>query len=98
MWFDDVDLCKEAWTKGYKVVYNPSVECVDYVSQTFKNLSSIQKQEWFTDSMAKYFRKWEGGAWIIIAVLRPFALSITWFLFKCKMQISKCKIILKSAI
>ncbi len=58
IWFEDVDLCREAWTNGYKVVYNPSVECVDYVGQTFRNISSAQKRKWFIASMIKYFIKW----------------------------------------
>lgn len=59
IWFEDVDLCREAWIKGYKVVYNPSVECVDYVGQTFKRLSFFKKQRWFAASMFKYFYKWK---------------------------------------
>lgn len=58
IWFEDVDLCREAWTNGYKVVYNPSVESVDYVGQTFRNISSMQKRKWFMASMIKYFIKW----------------------------------------
>lgn len=59
IWFEDVDLCREAWTRGYKVVYNPSVECVDYVGQTFRRLSFFKKQWWFVSSMLKYFFKWK---------------------------------------
>ena len=82
IWFDDADLCREAWTNGYKVVYNPSVECIDYVGQTFRNIPSVQKQKWFTESMVKYFRKWEGWKWVIVAVLRPIAIFITWIFTK----------------
>jgi len=85
IWFEDVDLCREAWTNGYKVVYNPSVECVDYVSQTFKNLPSLQKQKWFTESTVKYFKKWH-PVWqvFIIKCLRPFALLFTWLANICQ--------------
>lgn len=58
IWFEDVDLCREALTNGYKVVYNPDVESVDYVGQTFRNISRIKKQKWFITSMLKYFLKW----------------------------------------
>lgn len=85
IWFDDADLCKEAWTNGYKVVYNPLVESVDYVGQTFRNIPSVQKQKWFTDSMVKYFKKWH-PAWqtFIIICLRPFAILFTWLANICR--------------
>ncbi|MBI5254496.1 glycosyltransferase, partial [Candidatus Falkowbacteria bacterium] len=58
IWFEDVDLCREAWTRGYKVVYNPFVESIDYVNQTFRHISFLQKRKWFMASMIKYFIKW----------------------------------------
>lgn len=81
IWFEDVDLCHEAWTRGYEVIYNPAVECVDYFGQTFRHTPSIQKQKWFTESMVKYFRKWEGWKWLIIALLRPIAIILAWIGF-----------------
>ena len=43
IWFER-GFVPRAWTKGYKVVYNPSVECVDYVGQTFRNISRIKNK------------------------------------------------------
>lgn len=79
IWFEDVDICREAWRNGYKVVYTPIISCIDYIGQTFKRLPSLQKQKWFTDSMVKYFRKWESWyKWIVIVVLRPVAIWLVW--------------------
>ena len=36
IWFEDVDLCREAKQLGYKVIYNPVISCVDLVGQSFK--------------------------------------------------------------
>ena len=72
IWFEDVNTCREAKRLGYKVIYTPIISCVDYVGQTFKNLSTVQKQKWFTDSMLKYFKKWQPWyQWLIILILRP---------------------------
>lgn len=80
IWFEDVDVCREAKRLGYKVIYTPIISCVDYVGQTFKNLPSVQKQKWFTDSLVKYFKKWEPWyKWMTIAMLRPVAILMVWF-------------------
>jgi len=81
IWFEEVDYCKEALKAGFKVMYNPKVKCVDYVGQSFKQVMSYKKQQMFTDSMVKYFKKWHAG-WQsnIISLLRPVGLAITYFL------------------
>ena len=79
IWFEDIDICREAWRLGWKVVYTPITSCVDYIGQTFKKLSDLQKQEWFTNSMVKYFQKWEPWyKWIIIMTLRPVGIGMVW--------------------
>lgn len=85
IWFEDVDICREAWRNGYKVMYTPIISCVDYVGQTFKRLPSLQKQKWFTASMAKYFQKWEPWyKWMVILILRPVAIGLVWLETKIK--------------
>lgn len=79
IWFEDVDICREAKRLGYKVIYTPVVSCVDYVGQTFKKLPNVQKQKWFTQSMVTYFKKWEPWyTWIWIAAARPIGISLVW--------------------
>lgn len=58
IWFEDVDLCREARQRGWKVVYIPIISCVDYVGQSFKKMPLWRKQAHFFASMAKYFWKW----------------------------------------
>lgn len=72
IWFEDVDICREAKKLGYKVIYSPTISCVDKVGQTFKKQSIRKKQRWFTESMVKYFKKWEPWyKWVVILILRP---------------------------
>lgn len=58
IWFEDVDLCREAKRLGYKVVYQPAWECIDYGGESFKKRNFIWKQFQFIRSMIKYFQKW----------------------------------------
>jgi len=79
IWFEDVDICREAYRLGYTVMYTPIISCVDYVGQTFKRQPTMQKQKWFTESMLTYFKKWHPWyVWMWIALLRPVALGVTW--------------------
>jgi len=79
IWFEDVDTCREVKKLGYKVMYVPSITCTDYVGQTFKRLPSVQKQKWFTESMVKYFKKWEPWyKWIPLVIARPVGIALTW--------------------
>ncbi len=79
IWFEDVDICREAKRLGYQVFYTPVITCVDYVGQTFRRLPNLQKQKWFTASMVKYFKKWEPYyVWMLIAALRPMAILLVW--------------------
>lgn len=59
IWFEDVDLCREAQRLDYKVIYNPVISCVDLVGQSFKKRSVFWKQWQFFRSAWRYFRKWD---------------------------------------
>lgn len=72
IWFEDVDICQEVRKMDYKIIYTPIISCIDLVGQTFKKQKSSKKQRWFTESMLKYFKKWEPWyKWIFIAAFRP---------------------------
>ncbi|OGH86241.1 MAG: hypothetical protein A2469_04295 [Candidatus Magasanikbacteria bacterium RIFOXYC2_FULL_40_16] len=58
IWFEDVDLCREAKKNGYKVMYTPIAVCVDYAGDSFKKRGTWWKQKQYITSMAKYFTKW----------------------------------------
>ena len=58
IWFEDVDLCREAKRLGYRVVYQPAFECVDYGGESFAKRNVLWKQWQFLRSMIRYFLKW----------------------------------------
>ncbi len=79
IWYEDVDLCREAKKYGYRVVYTPIISCVDYVGQSFKKRTTLWKQKQFTKSMLTYFQKWHTWyVWIWIALLRPVGIAMAW--------------------
>lgn len=59
IWFEEVDYCRQARQAGFKVMYAPTVKCVDYVGQSFKQIKRGRAQKYFRDSMLKYFKKWQ---------------------------------------
>lgn len=58
IWFEEVDYCKQVKNAGWKIMYTPEVEAIDYVGQSFSQVKRGEKQKYFRDSMLKYFQKW----------------------------------------
>jgi len=71
IWFEEVDFCRTVYKLGGEVWYFPDATCVDYVGQSFKQVKRGQTQKYFSDSMIKYFQKWESKVSTSI-------LSLTW--------------------
>lgn len=59
LWFEEVDYCRRVREAGGEIWYVPTVECIDLLGQSFKQLGSLIKQKYFRDSMLKYFKKWQ---------------------------------------
>lgn len=79
IWFEEVDFCKRARAAGWKIMYTPAAQCVDYVGQSFKQMRIYPKQKMFTRSMIRYFRKHRPWyEWLGLALLRPFGLTAAW--------------------
>lgn len=79
IWFEDVDICREVWCMGRRVVYTPVISVVDFVGQSFNQRPSVWKQRQFTKSMLQYVQKWEPWyKWIWIGLLRPVGIVIVW--------------------
>jgi GT2 family glycosyltransferase len=75
IWFEDVDLCREAWARGFEVWYTPIVSCVDIGGKSFAKQKFLWKQKQLLKSMLSYFLKWEPWyAWMPIAAVAPFVL------------------------
>lgn len=58
IWFEEVDYCKRVKNNGGEVWYTPAAMCLDYVGQSFSQVSGGKRQKYFRDSMLKYFKKW----------------------------------------
>lgn len=59
VWFEEVDFCRETYRLGGEVWYAPAARCVDHVGASFRQLPLGTSQAYFSDSMIKYFAKWE---------------------------------------
>lgn len=93
IWFEEVDFCRQVKQAGYKVMYTPVVECIDYVGKSFSQVQRYKTQMMFTDSMLKYFKKWHLGwqsAWI--QMIRPIGLASAWVAEKIGMKRNEGKI------
>jgi len=78
IWYEDVDICREARRLGYRVVHTPVISCVDHFGQSFKKRETLWKQKQFTRSMLVYFQKWEPWwKWMWIALFRPIGIALT---------------------
>lgn len=79
IWYEEVDVCREAKRLGYKVMYTPIITAVDYIGQSFKQKTTLWKQKQFTQSMLTYFQKWDPWwKWIWIWVTRPVGIVLGW--------------------
>jgi GT2 family glycosyltransferase len=58
VWLEDVDYCRQMKELGEEVWYSPDFKCLDYIGQSFKQMSVFKTQKIFRDSMLKYFLKW----------------------------------------
>ena len=79
LWFEEVDFCRQVQKNNQEVWYTPNAKCLDYVGQSFKQISSLKKQKIFKNSMLKYFKKWHPvWQYYILKTAWPIGLSITW--------------------
>ena len=85
VWFEEVDYCQQVKKSGWQVMYNPAVKCIDYVGASFGQLKTFEKQKMFTESLLKYFKKWQPG-WQsrLLFCLRPIGLVAAWLVDKIK--------------
>ncbi len=85
IWFEEVDYCKQAISKGWKVRYTPDLQAVDFVGRSFGQVTRLWAQIQFTRSMVQYFEKWHSPlqAWII-RIARLLGISFNWSVDKLR--------------
>lgn len=59
IWFEDVDICREAWKHGFTVTYTPAVACKDAIGQSFKQRDRSWRFRQYAESLSRYLKKWE---------------------------------------
>jgi hypothetical protein len=56
LWWEDVDLCKNAKEKGMTIMYNPDTSVIHYEGKSFEQVPSPAKQRRFIKGMLRYFK------------------------------------------
>ncbi|NDD57848.1 MAG: glycosyltransferase family 2 protein [Chlamydiae bacterium] len=56
--YEDVDLCKTMASLGLRVLYNPSLMCIDFFSRSFLEQSNAWKYLQLCKSLKTYIKKW----------------------------------------
>ncbi len=74
VWFEEVDYCRQVATNGWSVMYTPTVTCTDLVGKSFSQLPRGRSQQFFQDSMLKYFAKWH-PAWQAVVLRYAWSLG-----------------------
>lgn len=79
IWFEDVDICREAKKRGLTVHYTPYAKVIDHVGQSFKKQKLFWKQKQFTKSMMQYAWKWGHPLFAVgIFLVRLPLLALVW--------------------
>lgn len=79
IWFEEVDYCKQAVTKGWKVRYTPTITAIDFVGRSFGQVTRLWAQIQFTRSMAQYFEKWHPKREVLlIRCARLLGIALNW--------------------
>ncbi len=58
IWYEDVDLCREAYARGYEVWLTSAFSASDFAGRSFAKRRLYWKQKQFTKSMVGYEKKW----------------------------------------
>ncbi|MEW6610833.1 MAG: glycosyltransferase family 2 protein [Patescibacteria group bacterium] len=75
LWFDDVDLMRQAHESGWQVWYYPNARAIHWGAQSFSQVSSYENQKQFLKSLRQYIEKWHGSfAALPLMLLKPVVL------------------------
>jgi GT2 family glycosyltransferase len=79
IWFEDVDVCREAKRLGYKVMFTPVISCIDYAGQSFKKQNWLKRQKQFFVSAEIYLKKWEPRyKSFFLGLIAPVGMVLVW--------------------
>lgn len=79
IWFEEVDYCKNAISKGWKVRFTPELRATDFVGRSFQQVTRLWAQIQFTRSMVQYFAKWHPGSDVmLLKCARVMGISQNW--------------------
>lgn len=67
IWFEEVDRCKTAISKGWEVRYLPQIQIIHHGGESFAQVFSPKKQGYYNESLIAYFKKWHQG-WRVLAL------------------------------
>ena len=94
-YYNDVDLCKRVWDKGYKVYLIPTAEIIHDHASSYKKIESRWKVVLNQKCMIKYFKKHHKyKSWIIKALLITYTLISMFDIRKTNKWTTKEKITL----
>jgi len=69
-YYNDVDLCKRIWNKGYKIYLVPTAEVIHDHGSSFKRADSYWKDMEYIKSQIKYFRKYhQNKVWLLKLII-----------------------------
>jgi GT2 family glycosyltransferase len=72
IWFEEVDYCKMAHDKGWKIRHYADITIEHHKGFMFNKIATIKKQRWIRQSMRKYIQKHVGNfEWLILLLLSP---------------------------
>lgn len=77
IWFEEVDYCRMAKDKGFRIVFLSDAEVVHHGGSSFAQQLSLAKQRRYNESLLRYF--WKHGrasAYVALAVLNPISLLL----------------------
>ncbi len=89
IWFEDIDLCREAKKLGYKIFYLPKMHCIDYRGRSFLTQSEAWRYLRLSRSFLVYTKKWHSPLhllWLYLAIPIGFLLRIPQWGFKSSLK------------
>jgi len=57
-WFEEVDWCRRAHARGWRIMYAPISQVVHHGGSSFNQILSIAKHRWMLRGLLRYARRW----------------------------------------